>query len=201
LHGQQHHVKTSNLANCPLGWQLLLYTVALQKPTCLVLQPSCTEVFPGMGMTQKVMVLLIIFKSWPHDGCKNLGSHSGAAEDSRLLQCDAVTLGEQFLTFQRHKVSACLGSKTARRWWRKHDNPLKFQNYTPGNTASYPSSLRLSHWLLQWQNTQKLQEAAESLTTGRYYSTWQNICTRTVTMTQRMYILVTDICDALILAL
>jgi len=109
LHGQQHRVKTSNLANCPLCWQLLLCTVTLHKPTCLVLQTSYTEVFPDMGITQQVMVLLIIFKSWPHIGRKISGSHSGAGEDSRLLQCDAVTLGGQFMTFQRRIVSASLG--------------------------------------------------------------------------------------------
>lgn len=48
LHGQQHHVKNSNLANWPLCWQLLC-TVILQMPMCLALPTSYTVVFPSIG--------------------------------------------------------------------------------------------------------------------------------------------------------
>jgi hypothetical protein len=100
----------------------------------------------GNGSVDHIQILA---SRWLQDQ----GSHSGAAEVSRLLQCDVMTLGEQFLTFQRCTVSASLGSKTTRQWWRKHDNTLKCQNNTPSNTASHPSSLRLPQWLLQWPNT------------------------------------------------
>ena len=55
---------------------------------------------------------------------------------SCLLQCDTVSLGEQFMTFSR--IMMHLFSEPRRSWRLTHYNPLNVRNYSPSDTVSLP---------------------------------------------------------------
>jgi hypothetical protein len=71
--------------------------------------------------------------------CMKRGAHSDAVEDSNLLGCDTVLLGERFLTFQRTAVTFTSGSSSLS---RKLMDCMTLRSYSPSRKLMDHITLR-----------------------------------------------------------